>query len=113
MQSQSTWTNQEDYLISIQKNMSTLSKIVTLIPTKLLDRSWKLDNKFHLENKIIIDWEQNWRVRKITISYKNHTILFLKYGNRLLKKGTGIDEYFGAITSYVFPSYFFCINGPF
>ena len=44
---------------------------------EIADHSWKLDHKFDWENKIIIDREQNWRVRKIketihSISDKNH-----------------------------------------
>ena len=40
------------------------------------DHNWKIDHKFDWENKIIIDREQNWRVRKIketihSISDKN------------------------------------------
>ena len=43
----------------------------------IANHSWKLDHKFDWENKITIDREQNWRVRKIketihSISDKNH-----------------------------------------
>ena len=90
--------NLKDLLISVQNGDVDKNEIA--------DHSWKLDHKFDWENKIIIDREQNWRVRKIketihSISDKNHInrfhIVFLKYGYRLLKSRTGIDGHFGAI----------------
>ena len=44
---------------------------------EIADHSWKLDHKFDWENRMVIDREQNWSVRKIketihSISDKNH-----------------------------------------